>query len=244
MVKDSSERWLLTYADLITLLMIFFVIMFAMSQVNQTKFVSLQRSLEAALAHSNQVPMNLGTTALLTAAGTGGTRAGSPPNNQLGHPSQLDHLFQEVSHYIVSHHLQNNVKISNEQRGVQITLRDVVLFDTGQADIRAQAQGLLGGLVPFLQQLSNPIVVEGYTDNQPIHTSQYPTNWELSGARAIGVVRFLISRGVVPDRLSGVGYGQFHPIVPNDTEQHRQQNRRVNIVILRTSSVDSMPFSH
>lgn len=231
--KDSSERWLLTYADLITLLMIFFVIMFAMSQINETKFLSLQKSLQAALAHSNHIPINQGSSSFLEAAGTSGARNGTPSNFHPTSNAQLDHLYQQVQNFIVQHHLQNNVQITNEQRGVQITLRDVVLFDTGKADIRPQAQGILGGLVPFLQQLNNPIVVEGFTDNQPISTPQFPTNWELSSARAIGVVRFLISQGVVASRLAGVGYGQYHALAKNDTAEHRQENRRVNIVILR-----------
>ncbi|MCL6445212.1 MAG: OmpA family protein, partial [Alicyclobacillus sp.] len=92
---------------------------------------------------------------------------------------------------------------------------------------------ILNWLLPFFKQLSNPIVIEGYTDNQPIHTAQYPSNWELSSARAIGIVRYLIAHGVAPSRLSGVGYGQYHPVAPNDTPAHRQLNRRINIVIMR-----------
>lgn len=238
--KDSSERWLLTYADLITLLMIFFVIMFAMSQVNEVKFVSLQKSLAAALQHSTNIPINLGTTALITQAGSGGVKAGSTTNQQKvnrAEKAQLDQLYRQIRHYIYQHNLQNNVQILNQTRGVQITLRDVVLFDTGQAVLKPQAQGLLAGIVPFLQTLTNPVVVEGYTDNQPIRTSQFPTNWELSSARAIDVVRFLIAEQVSPSRLSGVGYGQYHPVVRNDSPAHRQENRRVNIVVLRNGTV-------
>lgn len=237
----NNERWLITYSDLITLLMIFFVIMYAMSKVDVAKFMTLTESLAAALNHSQEIPLkDLGKTGLVVPANPtdNGDKTQQPPAST-PHTTQndaaLDNLYNQVKQYIEAHHLEGNVTIVNETRGVQITLRDVVLFDTGQATIRPDAQALLKGLVPFLQSLNNPIVIEGYTDNVPISTPQYPSNWELSSARAIGVVRFLISCGISPPRLSGVGYGQYHPVVPNDTPEHRQENRRINIVILRQS---------
>lgn len=238
--SGGNERWLITYSDLITLLMIFFVIMYAMSKVDVAKFETLTQSLAAALNHSQQIPLkNLGKTGLVVPA--------NPTDNgdKTAHPTAvgqtttsdkaLDNLYNQVKQYIVSHNLKGNVTIVNETRGVQITLRDVVLFDTGQATVKPGAKSLLQGLVPFLQSLNNPIVIEGYTDNVPIATAQFPSNWELSSARAIDVVRFLISAGVTPPRLSGVGYGKYHPVAANDTPLHRQENRRINIVILRNS---------
>ncbi|MBX5435935.1 MAG: OmpA family protein [Alicyclobacillaceae bacterium] len=227
---------MLTYSDLITLLMIFFVIMYAMSKVDQVKFVALEQSLATALHQSDKIPLNLGTSALVTAANPTDTGKRSTVNQASLAAQQdkvLDRLYQQLALYIRQHHLENNVEILNQARGVQITLRDVVLFDTGQAVIKPAARKILDGLVPFLRQVNNPIVIEGYTDNQPIHTAKFPSNWELSGARAIGVVRYLIARGVAPSRLSGVGYGQYHGVAPNDTPAHRQMNRRINIVILR-----------
>lgn len=239
--QENHERWLITYSDLITLLMIFFVVMYAMSNINQQKFVSLEQSLATALHKSSQIPE--GQSSLLTSptlalnqhqASTGQTMTSqSSQASQLAADKSLDNLYNEVKQYIAQKHLQGNVKIYNQTRGVQITLRDVVLFDTGQAALRPDAQALLSGLVPFLQSLPNPIVIEGYTDNQPIHTVEFPSNWELSAARAMGVVEFFVGKGISPPRLSGVGYGQYHPIVPNDSAVHRQMNRRVNIVILR-----------
>ncbi|WP_231493491.1 flagellar motor protein MotB [Alicyclobacillus macrosporangiidus] len=236
--SGNHERWLITYSDLITLLMIFFVIMYAMSKVDVAKFMTLQQSLAAALHQDHEIPLkNLGKTGLVVPANP--TDTGDKANtgaSEQPHDQQLDNLYNQMKAYIEQHHLQDNVTIANEPRGVRITLRDVVLFDTGQAVIKPQARELLQGLVPFLQTLGNAIVVEGYTDNQPISTPQFPSNWELSAARAIGVVHFLAAAGVQPDRLSGVGYGEYHPVAPNDTEAHRQMNRRVNIVILRSDA--------
>lgn len=236
--KENEERWLITYSDLITLLMIFFVIMYAMSSINQVKFSELSASLAAALHKSNQIPLqHLGSTSLLDAANP--TNQGHDTSNPLQSAQNqqqaqaMNNLFKELQMYITTHHLTNNIAIVNEERGVQITLKDVVLFDTGKADIRPAAQTILAGLIPFFKSLPNQIVVEGYTDNQPISTPEYPTNWELSAGRAMRVVRFIASQGVAPDRLAGIGYGQYRPISPNTTAAGRQNNRRVNIVILR-----------
>lgn len=236
--KDNNERWLITYSDLITLLMIFFVIMYAMSNINTIKFMSLSQSLATALHHSDQIPLKgTGTTALITAAnpsqGDQSSKAQASSSQNQQNDKQLDNLYQQVKAFISQHNLQGNVSILNQKRGVQITLRDVVLFESGQATIKPQAQQLIAGLIPFFKAVPNNIVIEGYTDNQPIHTSEFPSNWELSSARAIGVVRLLAADGIAPVRLSGVGYGQYHPVVPNDSAEHRQMNRRINIVILR-----------
>jgi chemotaxis protein MotB len=238
---ENQERWLITYSDLITLLMIFFVIMYAMSKVDVAKFMTLTQSLAAALHNEQKVPLkNLGTTGLVVPANPTNqgdkTQHPIPPAStaQTQNDKALDNLYTQVKAYISMHNLNGNVTIVNQQRGVQITLRDVVLFNTGQATILPQAQKLLQGLVPFFQSLNNPIVIEGYTDDVPISTSQFPSNWELSGTRAMDVVRFLVSQGISPPRLSGVGYGQYHPVVPNTSATNRAMNRRVNIVILRT----------
>lgn len=236
--NSGQERWLITYADLITLLMIFFVIMYAMSKIDATKFLSLSQSLASALHQTdNQIPLNnMGATGLVLPANPS-NQGDKPKDNtnqfQTQQDKQLDNLYAQIKTYIDEHHLNGNVSILNETRGIQITLRDVVLFDTGQAEIKPQAVNVLQGLVPFLKTVDNNIVIEGYTDNVPISTGQYPSNWELSAARAIGVVRFLASEQVNPDRLSGVGYGEYHPVVANDSDAHRAENRRVNIVILR-----------
>ncbi|GMA63267.1 OmpA family protein [Alicyclobacillus fastidiosus] len=242
---QNHERWMVTYSDLITLLLVFFIIMFAMSSVDKIKFATLAESLASALHPNDQIPLNgLGTSSLLL-SGDNNTGVQSPlpaPTPAKSVPTeddqqQLQNLYQLAKNYINSHNLQNKVSITNQQRGVQITMKDIALFDTGQAALKPDAQQLIAGFVPFFKSLPNNIVVEGYTDNQPISTSVYPSNWELSSARAMSVVRFLASNGVNADRLSGTGYGQYHNIVPNNTAAHRQQNRRVNIVVLRQDTL-------
>ncbi len=248
--KENTDRWLLTYSDLITLLMIFFVIMYAMSKVDQVKFYQLEQSLSQAMHQSKDVMQGVGAHSLLMAANptdngeklqTSSTTASSQTQQQDN--QAFDNLYQEINQYIQQHHLQANVTIANQVRGIQVTFRDVVLFGTGQATLKPQAKQILNGLVPFIQKVNNPVVVEGYTDNQPIHTAQYPSNWELSASRAINVVEYLSSQHVSPARLSGVGYGQYHPIVPNNSPANRQKNRRVNIVIMRDNGTQTEPVN-
>ncbi|ACV57468.1 flagellar motor protein MotB [Alicyclobacillus acidocaldarius] len=248
--KQNHERWLVTYSDLITLLLVFFVVMFAMSTIDKTRFATLAESLYQALHPGQQIPLNMGTTALLESGDqnngqqfpdnlqnpnnpSNATTQNQQSNEDLTDAKQLDLLYREIQQYIASHHLSGEVQVIDEARGVQITMRDVALFNTGQAVLLPKAKAIIEGLIPFFKQISNDIVVEGYTDTQPINTPIYPSNWELSAARAMSVVRFLADHGINPTRLAGMGYGQYHPVASNATPAGRQANRRVNIVILR-----------
>lgn len=244
--EGNSERWLITYSDLITLLLIFFVIMYAMSNISVAKFMTLSESLNSALDPSNQIPLNgLGVTALLasenpTAGDQQGLSAQANAHDQmvqLRSNLQEDQLFTSLTarlrRYIQQQGLENTVSVNNEEQGVEITLHDVVFFNTGEDTLRPKAQNVLQGLAPFLRQLPNDISVEGYTDNVPIHTAQFPSNWELSVGRAVTVVEFLIGQGIDPAHLSATGYSKYRPLYPNDTSYNRQMNRRVNIIIVR-----------
>lgn len=236
--KQNEERWLITYSDLITLLMIFFVIMYAMSSINNEKFNTLKQSLNAALTKSAEIQTGSGGgNSFFTNGNSSLSVQSNPPasNNSkvVNDQKQLDNLYALVQQYIDKQGLQKFVSIVQQTRGIQITLRDVALFDTGQANLKPNAQKLLAGLVPFFASLPNQIVIEGYTDNEPIDTPEYPSNWELSSARAMDVVRFIIKQGIDPERLSGIGYGQYHSYTNNSTVSNRQLNRRVNIVVLR-----------
>jgi len=257
-VKENNERWLITYSDLITLLMIFFVIMYAMSKVDVAKFMTLSQSLNSALNPSNQIQLNnLGRTALLAEENpSSGNQKGlskkanaKVQNIQLKAVVQENHLLSNVSkqlqNYVKRHGLASSVSVSNQERGIQITLHNVVFFQNGQDTLTNEALLLLDGVTPFLRTLPNDISVEGYTDNVPIHTAQFPSNWELSVGRAVTVVEFLANQGVDPARLSATGYSKYRPLVPNDSSNNRQQNRRVNIVILRSfvSSALTAPAS-
>lgn len=242
--KENHERWLITYSDLITLLLIFFVILYAMSKIDVAKFLILSESLNAALNPSNQIPLNgLGRTALL--ADQNPTQGDQQAALQKAKSMQREitainqenrafsNLYQELEAYVRAHGLSASLTIQDQQRGIQITIRDAMFFRTGEDTLLPQDVVVLQGLVPFLQKLPNQILVEGYTDNVPIDTAQFPSNWELGAGRALAVLEFLAGQGVAPTRLAATSYGQWHPLYSNASRQGRALNRRVNIVILR-----------
>jgi chemotaxis protein MotB len=125
------------------------------------------------------------------------------------------------------------IQVSSNELWLQIELKDSILFSSGSADTSEQAQKIFDEIAGILKSYSNPVQVEGFTDNIPIKSVKYPTNWELSTARASAIVKYLASKGVAPERLSAVGYGEYQPVAANDTEQGRAQNRRVAIMVAK-----------
>jgi chemotaxis protein MotB len=276
---DNDERWLLTYSDMITLLMALFMVLFSISSVNISKYRTLQQSLKAAFSGS-VLP---GGKAILQ-SGSQSTQAHSPatsaipaivpltPNTptlgrtdsalvsqaqaqvnkshlSIAQVSQaqsiaaaakqeqqdFQQLQEKLNQYIDTHGLRNQVQTVISRRGLVVrVLTDRVLFDSGQANLKPEGDPLLGEIANLLNvDRRHPIVVEGHTDNVPIASAQFPSNWELSTARATTVVRFLIGRGVDRSRLSASGYADLHPIATNATDAGRQLNRRVEIVLQR-----------
>src|SRR5437588_4952346 len=250
---EDEERWLLTYADMITLLMALFMVLFSISAVNKAKLQSLQQSLQEAF--SGQILP--GGTAIRQDGGGSQTQQvssvptipaiqplvgpqTSPSGQQTPNPGvqqqSFEHLKQEIDRWAQSHGLASEVETVIQQRGLVIRLlTDKVLFDSGQAELKPQSQPILGRVGELLRtETRNPIAVEGHTDDVPITGSVYPTNWELSTARASRVVRFLVDAGVDAGRLSAAGYADLHPIATNASADGRSHNRRVEIVLLRS----------
>jgi chemotaxis protein MotB len=257
---ENHERWLITYSDLITLLMIFFVIMYAMSKIDQSRFTALSISLQKALKPSNEVQMeNMGTSGIVTRSPTSNQKTPKAQNNkddkttaqsentqkeqekqaqqqqeaQQKEQQKLDDLMKKVQKYVQDNKLSGLVNVIETAQGVQITLNDAALFDSGSADLKPTAMRILGGLAPFMELVPNKIAIEGHTDNRPITSGKFPSNWELSSQRAINVLHFLESSAVSHDRMHAVGYADTVPLTTNDTDAHRASNRRVNLIILR-----------
>jgi chemotaxis protein MotB len=242
---------------MITLLMALFIVMFAISSVNTSKFEALQKSLKEAFS-GNVLP---GGEAVLQ---HGGHPKGhespkvQPPvpaiqpliqkqfdkqqKKREGGEGSEDEQFRKVKRdldaYASTHGLKNKLETQITRRGLVIRLlTDGVLFDSGQAKIKPRAMPVIEKIAGLLQvDEDHPINVEGHTDNVPIHSSQFPTNWELSTARAASVVRLLIADNAPADRLGAVGYAQLHPIASNGSAKGRSRNRRVEIVLLRVNS--------
>ena len=223
----SHERWLLTYSDLITLLMVFFVVMYAMSTSDTKKFNALKSSLQSALKTDGA-----GTNMIMEYSG----------ERPISKPVQLDQVKDEMTEFrdIIQKLQANiadpkNVAIFIDERGLTIRFLDSVLFDLGSGELRGGALPLLDAVGTVLKSSNHFTRVEGHADNLPINTMQFPSNWELSSARSIAVTRYLIqTHGLDPHRLSSLGYGEYHPLYPNSSEENRAKNRRVDIVILRS----------
>jgi chemotaxis protein MotB len=292
---ENEERWLLTYADMLTLLFALFMVLFSISSVNISKYQVLQQSLKAAFSGSilpggraimqsgsestaehtpataavpSIVPLvptptsrssssigsaNVSTSnAAMAANATAAAKAAAAAN---AHPlttaqlqaalnsmsaavaeqNELIALQRKLEAYAQSHGFAKDVQAIVERRGLVVrVLTDKLLFQSGQADLQSAGQPLLNEIAQLLNvDRTHPITVEGYTDNVPIHTVEFPSNWELSTARATTVVQYLLSRGVNANRLGAAGFADLHPIASNATPAGRTLNRRVDIVIER-----------
>ncbi len=247
---ENSERWLLTYADMITLLVAFFIMLYAMSVMNQAKFQQLAISVRSGFGESvtNGVPTIFSrggglnaTPSVINSSKSGQTSSDTFLKDikdiQQRHDSDgLDKAYALVKAYIEKKNLQGVMHVERTERGVIVTvMTDKMLFAPGQADLRPEDAGLLNAVGDVLQKavVDNPVRVEGHTDSLPIHTVRFPSNWELSTTRATTVLRYFEARGISPKRLEAGGYADQRPMAPDDTEAHRALNRRVEIVVLR-----------
>jgi chemotaxis protein MotB len=253
---ESEERWLLTYADMITLLMALFMVLFSITSVNKSKLEVLSKTLQEAFSGkvlpggeslmdsganpkedkppSAQPPIPAITA--LVGQNSNASNASAEAKAKAKEQEDFRRLKQQIDSYSRQKGLQNQVQTVIAKRGLVIRLlTDQVLFDSGAADLKPEATPILGKVAEILsQERLHQVMVEGYTDNVPIRGSVFPTNWELSTARASRVVRFLIGGGVVENRLSAAGYASLHSIASNDTAAGRSRNRRVEIVLLRS----------
>ncbi|MGI6405908.1 MAG: flagellar motor protein MotB [Syntrophaceticus sp.] len=233
---SNRERWLLTYADMITLLMIFFIMMYVISSVNAEKFQKIAAAFSEAF--DSDLISSLEDITVPELPELPDEEGDSPGTDQ----PQLEQVREELEEYLREKDLENQVSIQMEGRGLVISLKDIVLFPSGSANLTPKAKKILADIGIHLQSLPNYFRVEGHTDNVPINTSQYPSNWELSAARATNVVQELIVQcKIASERLSATGYGEYRPKVANDSAEHRQMNRRVDILILRDIYEDVEP---
>jgi chemotaxis protein MotB len=233
--KQISQEWLTTYSDMMTLVLTFFVLLYSFSLVDTNKFRQLAQSLAVALGGSSQ------------AVTSGGNIVPTPVNQNPGIDNNIQgegnigteeaqRIYKEVNEYIEKNQLEAKVTIKQDTRGVLIELQDRILFDSGEASLKHESYPLLEKISGLLNKFPNEVIVEGHTDNLPINSGYYQSNWELSTDRANKVVRYLIeNEGMDGRRFQAVGCGEFRPIDTNSTLEGRQKNRRVNILIVTTN---------
>lgn len=220
----NATAWLTTFNDLITLLMVFFVLLFTMATTDVGKLkqfqVSIMRGL-GVLEKGEKSPIGL-----IESYGDKGSKRG------ISHGNMFPDGKESIEDYIES--LKSFKGVDVEFRGNDQVMRldDKALFASGSADINPSAYPVLKKVIGVIRAGSGPVRVEGHTDNIPISTSRFESNWDLSTARAVNIVKYLIEEGHInPERLSAVGYGEIRPLAPNDTPRHRALNRRVEIVL-------------
>lgn len=232
-----SQPWLNSYADMVTLLWTFFILLFAVSVLSAEKFEAAVRSYSSAVG-----VMPTGGATVLPGGG-GGTPLPDPMAAIAAMElEQLRLTGDAFSRELASAGLSGKVSIEMDERGLIIRFADSVLFDLGSADLRPEATAVLLQVGKMIKDLENPIRVEGHTDDWPITTERFPSNWELSTGRAGSVVRFFIEKcGVLEKKLQVAGYAEFRPIDTNETAEGRQRNRRVDVVILRPSLAGGEP---
>ena len=227
----SHERWLVSYADFITLLFAFFTTMYAISTVDAKKLSSVVASMQTAFATDGAAARGAGgmpQRLLLPAAQQGrGPRSGHE-QPAAGLQEVKARLRVKLSGQVDS----GLVDVEVDPRGLVVSIREAGSFTTGRAELSPVAEAVLAELAVALLEVGNAVRVEGHTDDVPIHNERFASNWELSTARATSVVAYLLRRGVQPERLSAAGYGEFHPRGPNDTEGSRALNRRVDVIVL------------
>jgi chemotaxis protein MotB len=272
---DNHEAWAIPYGDLVTLLLAFFVVMYAMSTVNEGKYRVLSDSLSEAFngaphsAHAvadgggtggrvelpqNQVqkifsaampvaaraaaseakPADPASAATEPAAAAG---TGSAPGPALGDAAELAKVADDVTSAMGTLVAAGEVHVRRLQNSVVVDISSDILFPSGVAHLSSSAAPALQHLAAALKPFTNAIRVEGYTDDRPINTAEFPSNWELSAARAASVVHLFMDRGIAPDRLAVMGFGQYRPANTNNNVTGRNANRRVAIVILDNAHV-------
>jgi len=244
---ENDERWLITYADLITLLMVFFVVMWSISRADAAKFASVAKSLNVAFGtpKGSVVPMPATGTSRSSKDAPKNAAAAAPADDRrggsTGEKTQLQKVAEEIQEMIRERGLQDLIALDGSADGRKLTirLRDSVLFDRGGAVLTPQAQDLILRLGSVLRDIGMRVSVSGHTDDIPIRSGAYASNWQLSTARSTAVIEYLIEHMAFPPQLlSASGYGEYHPIVPNDSVENRAKNRRVEFVITDEGAID------
>jgi chemotaxis protein MotB len=272
----NHEAWAIPYGDLITLLLAFFVVMYAVSSVNEGKYRVLSDSLNAAFrgqphtldpiqvgekqakVKRDETPAGLSPSQAMKLAATA---AKTPPAladefNKMGRDidkpdssleqgagsnvKALDKQFEEAMAPLIDKQL---ITVTRKPRWIEVEIKADVLFPSGSAEIQPAAVAVLENIATILRPLGAPVRVEGHTDNRPISTPQFPSNWELSGARASRIVRLFEKFGIASNRMSVAGQGEFQPIADNGTEEGRNRNRRVTLIVLDAKPAEETPAS-
>ncbi len=254
--EPNHERWLVSYADFITLLFAVFVTLYAMSQTDKKKVEQVMASLRESFGYSKtsmgdkpvvidsgnlQVIPSLRPEAVRVGPRTRAPGKGGKERTKGGEKDFRD-VKTSIDAYLLQKKAQDKVSVEINRRGLVVSLKEAGFFDSGSATVQKDSYQLLAKIAESLSSFSNPFRIEGHTDNVPIHSAQFHSNWELSTARATNVVHYLVDYyEFEPDKISATGYGEHRPVADNDSEAGRRKNRRVDIVLLAAENERSEP---
>lgn len=220
--KINHERWLVSYADFVTLLFALFVVMYSVSHVNEEKYRQLSSTLASAFSSG--------------AAAIENSEATTPEDVYEAKLADIDDLASELQAALAGVIDEDKISLSGNQQWIEIELSANLLFPLGSADVSEEAKKLLAPVAEILVPFDNAVAIAGHTDDMPISNARFDDNWALSSARAVSVVKFLLYRGVDPSRLSAEGYGEYRPVVDNASIEARSRNRRVVIKIAKNAA--------
>jgi chemotaxis protein MotB len=225
----GGSEWLATYGDLVTLLLCFFILLFSMSTVDNQKFKRAISALNSMgiMGQSGSVSSNVGDSL-----------SNLDVYNAIDVQEEMDDIYSKVKEVVDTKGLSEDIKVEKIGPGVLLRFKDDILFDPGQAELKPNVKNTLLKLGEILRSHDKRIRIEGHTDNVPINTNKFRSNWELSTARAISVVKYFTEeipaeQQINPKSFEVSGYGEYHPIAPNDTDQNKQKNRRIEVTILK-----------
>lgn len=217
--KLGAPLWMATFSDMVTLLLAFFVMLLSFSSIQESKFNDAIHSLKGAFGVMVSPPTVIQQDTVIQ------------PNADTNEWQQMLYEVQQIRRVLAEQGIEDDVQLEVTKEGVSIQISTPLLFAPAQAELRSESRDLVGRLAKALGSLDTEIQIEGHTDNVPISSEQFPSNWELSSARATAVLKSLVERGLPPQRLAAVGYGEFRPIAPNDDPAGRRRNRRVEIFV-------------
>lgn len=257
----NHERWLVSYADFITLLFAFFVVLYSSAQVDKRRVGQLALAIQVAFqqmgifqasnskpALLDSEPMPFSTVQIVENAERNDAmgRLVNPPQGQLTNaPARelMTNLQNQLESALSPEIKKHTITVSPTREGIVVSLKEAGFFDSGSAAIRPDTLSTIAHFIGVIRPYPVHIRIEGHTDNVPIHTARFDSNWELSTARATEMIKLFIAQfGIAPNRLSASGYGEYYPIASNDTPEGRAQNRRVDLVLLNPTAVVAPPL--
>lgn len=234
--EEAGEAWLLPYSDMMTLLLALFIVLYGMGAgTDAGKVEKMGQAFRSAFSLGGGPLFFSGAGPFIGQYGDLPTTKDGGNSAYINENQKLEHMQRQMNRYIEQNHLEGQLSTSLMESGLLIRIKEQALFSSGSAELGGESQKIGGVLAGLLATMPEQILVSGHTDNVPINTPQYPSNWELSNQRALNFLRYILNANpkLDPARFSAIGYGEFRPAASNDTEEGRQKNRRVEVMVSR-----------